>query len=202
MPSVSKIPRSRKLHRAFTVAALALGIATAPGFVPQAHAGGSVVAAMSSNHSRQRDDETFSTAIAAPTDENMNALLKRDIVDAKAIPFLREAITEANLPAGHVTPAQRSRVKSRMQEKWRMHYMSAATAEEAISRGLNPKLAQHFSTCAPKASAPVTPEITANAEQCMVDEMWKESVPYLLFMGGVVTCLVAYGAYDKRRRYK
>ncbi|TAL26938.1 MAG: hypothetical protein EPN97_18400 [Alphaproteobacteria bacterium] len=186
--------KNSKLRKAFAVAALGLGIMVTPGFVPQAHAGGSVVAAMAASNAaarRRADDAALNAVMADPSGQNIAALQARYVLPGQAVPFLREALKEMNLPAGlradEVTEAQRLQLKDIVQNKWRVEYMSAATGSEAVGKGLRADLGKYFAACTEGVSKPLSYDTAAKAEDCLKDAKWEhEDKPALKIAGGVV----------------
>lgn len=201
-----------KLRKAFAVAALGLGIMVTPGLVPEAHAGGSVVAAMAASQAAARhraDDAALNVAMVDPSGENMAALQKRSVFPDLSFPFVREALTEMKLPAGlkaeEVTEAQRVQLKESVAGKWRVSYMSAATPGEAVGKGLRSDLGKYFAACTDGVAKPVTADAAVKGENCMHDAKWEqEDKPALEIAGGVVAggaLIWAAAAALQRRKY-
>src|SRR5262245_16540971 len=125
----------RKLRKAFAVAALAAGMMVMPGMTQPAHAGGSVVAAVAAQQAgarRRADDRATSAAMVAPTDQNIQVLVQRGIIQPTMVPYFRTSLDEMKIPAGakheSISESQRNHLLDIIQNHWRVGYVSATSS--------------------------------------------------------------------------
>ncbi|TAL26939.1 MAG: hypothetical protein EPN97_18405 [Alphaproteobacteria bacterium] len=208
-----------RLRKAFAVAAIAIGFMAAPGFIPPAEAassagasaaaaGAAAAAAAAAAARRAADDRAMNAAITNPSDQNIQTLQSRGLVNRYTAPFVREAVGEMGVAPGtkpeQVTYAQRDALRTLLMNKWRLSYISAPSAQEAVGKGLDNSLAKYFEGCKNGFDgAAWNYDNAKNAEQCMKDQLWeKETKPALIKTAEVAGVVAGAGAliYAATRR--
>ncbi|MEZ0226083.1 MAG: hypothetical protein ACAH83_16125 [Alphaproteobacteria bacterium] len=209
-----------KLRKAFAVAAIAIGVMAAPGFTPPAEAAGSsaaagaaagAAAAAAAAARRAEDERVMNAVITNPSDQNIDHLYRRGLVYRTAMPFVREAVNEMQVPPGtkpnQITETQRRHLTALVTNKWRVGYISAQTPGEAVGKGLRESLAPYFTACK-DGTQEFTFDAAKAAEQCMKDAHWEhDTKPALIktveiggMLGGVSALVYAVVAARRRGR--
>jgi hypothetical protein len=210
------------LRKAFFAVAVLTGVGIIPSpAVPEAQAAvssagaaaaASAAAAAAAAARARADREAENAVIVSPTDQNIARLQDRGIVDRTTIPYIRETVASMKVAPGtkedDISYAQRDQFLGGLQDRRLVAEMSAASPQDATSKGLSDGLAPYFTATKAELgySGPVTLPQARAMEKILEDKHWEnDTKPFLektaLVAGGVaVVGGVGFALTASRRR--